>query len=59
MSTVISMTRDELLRRRQALLDELRTTYEDLRERAIAYTLRPQERDAYETIRSIDYLLGK
>lgn len=59
MSTAISMSREELLRRRQALLDGLGTTYEQLRERAIAYTLRPDEREAYEAIRSIDYLLGK
>jgi len=33
-------------------------TYEELRERALAYTLRSEERAAYEAIRSIDYLLG-
>jgi hypothetical protein len=59
MSTAISMTREELEQRRKALLDEVHSNYEDLRERALAYTLRPDERSAYETIRSIDYLLGR
>ena len=58
MSTAISMSRDELVRRREELLAEVNMTYEQLRERALAYTLRPEERAAYETIRSIDYLLG-
>lgn len=58
MSTTISMTRDELLQQRQTLLDRTGMTYEQLREAALAYTLRPAERNAYETIRAIDYLLG-
>jgi hypothetical protein len=59
MSTAISMTREELEQHRQALLDEVHTTYNKLHERAMEYTLQPEERSAYETIRSIDYLLGR
>jgi hypothetical protein len=58
MSTAIRMNREELRRRRQQLLDEVHMNYDQLRERAAAYTLRAEERVAYETIRSIDYLLG-
>jgi hypothetical protein len=58
MSTAISMSREELRERRAALLRKVDMTYEQLRERALAYTLRPEERSAYEAIRSIDYLLG-
>jgi hypothetical protein len=59
MATAISMNTEELRQRRQELLDEVHMTYEELRERALAYTLRPEERAAYETVRSIDYLLGE
>jgi len=58
MATVIRMSRDDLARRRQELLESVDMTYEELRERALAYTLRSEERAAYEAIRSIDYLLG-
>lgn len=58
MATVIRMSRDELAHRRQMLLESVGMTYEELRERALTYTLRSEERVAYETIRSIDYLLG-
>lgn len=58
MAVVISMSRDDLSHHRQKLLDSVGMTYEELRERAIAYTLRSEERAAYEAIRSIDYLLG-
>jgi hypothetical protein len=58
MATAIRMSRDDLRHRRQQLLESVGMTYQELRARAIAYTLRPEERDAYETIRSIDYLLG-
>jgi len=58
MATAISMSREELLERRKALLESVGMTYDELRDRALAYTLRPDERAAYEAIRSIDYLLG-
>jgi hypothetical protein len=57
MSTATSMSHEELIRRRQDLLDRVKMSYEELRERAMAYTLRPEERDVYEAVRSIDYLL--
>jgi hypothetical protein len=59
MSTAISMTREELKQRREALLGKVGMTYEQLRERAESYTLREDERAAYEAIRSIDYLLSE
>lgn len=58
MATVIRMSRDELAHRRQKLLESVGMTYEELRDRAVSYTLRSEERAAYEGIRSIDYLLG-
>ena len=58
MASVIRLSRDELAHRRQQLLESVDITYEELRERALAYTLRSEEREAYEAIRSIDYLLG-
>lgn len=57
MATAIKMSRDDLASRREKLLKSVGMTYEELRERAVTYTLRPEERAAYETIRSIDYLL--
>jgi hypothetical protein len=57
MATATSMSHEELLQRRQELLDQVHMTYEELRDRALAYTLRPEERDVYEAVRSIDYLL--
>jgi hypothetical protein len=58
MAAVIRMSRDELAHRRQMLLESVGMTYEELRERALTYTLQSEERAAYEGIRSIDYLLG-
>lgn len=57
-STASSLSREELELRRARLLEQVAMTYEELRERAMTFTLRPHERDVYEAIRSIDYLLG-
>jgi hypothetical protein len=59
MSSTISRTPEELKRWREDLLSRVHMSYEELRRRAMSYTLSPEERDAYETIRSIDYLLGE
>jgi hypothetical protein len=55
----MSMSPEDLARVRQAVLDDLGMTYDDLYKRVLAYTtLRPREREAYDTIRAIDHLLN-
>jgi alpha-ketoglutarate-dependent taurine dioxygenase len=58
MTSVIVKTQEELRRQRDELLDRASTTYDGLRERAESYQLTPEERNIWETLRTIDYLLG-
>jgi hypothetical protein len=51
-------TRVELAKQRQRLLAECRLTYGELRDRAAAYTLSPDELDIWHTIEGIDFLLA-
>jgi hypothetical protein len=53
----MELSREELVSWRQRLLDSVGLTYEQLHYFALDWDLRPDERDVYETIRSIDYLL--
>lgn len=58
MSTTIVKTREELLARREELLRIVRMNQQELYERAETYTLTQDEHNIYETVRSINYLLG-
>lgn len=58
-TTARAMSREELEQLRQRLLDDVGMTYQELRARANAFALQADQRSAYETIRSIDFLLGK
>jgi hypothetical protein len=58
MTNVIIKTPAELERQREDLLNRVGTTYEELRERAECYQLTADERNIWETLRTIDYLLG-
>jgi hypothetical protein len=51
-------TRKELEARRQAILDELGVSYDDLAERARTYALVAEEWPAWDRIREIDFLLA-
>lgn len=55
---VIVKTPEELRAWRTELLQRARMSYEELRDRADSGALGPEERDIYETVRSIDYLLS-
>jgi len=57
-SSVIVRTDEELLDQRRQLLDQVRGGYEELRDRAENYQLTAAERNIWETIRTIDYLLN-
>ncbi|WP_176440050.1 hypothetical protein [Haloechinothrix alba] len=52
------MTSDELREQRSELLRSVGADYEELKERAERYDLRSRERAVWESIQSIDYLLG-
>lgn len=56
---VIVKTREELLAQREELLANVRMTKARLYELGRDFDLRPDERTVYETLRSIDYLLGE
>jgi hypothetical protein len=58
MTSVIVKTPEELRRQRADLLDRAGTTYDELRERAESYQLTLEERNIWETLRTIDFLLG-
>jgi hypothetical protein len=53
------MSHEELETRRRAILNAVGMTEGELRERARTYTLRPNERKAFEALRAIDFLLGE
>jgi hypothetical protein len=57
MTTMIRTTREQLLRQRAQLLEEIHMSYEQLRERAATYSLSSDELDVWHTIEGIDYLL--
>lgn len=59
MSAVISVTREELERRRGQLLEKPSYSEDELQERAEDYLLTREERSIWETLRSIDFLLGR
>lgn len=54
---VISASREQLERRRDAILAHLGTTLDDLRRRAEAFSLVGEEWAALEELEDIDYLL--
>ncbi len=54
----ITMSHTDLITRRDALLSSTGLGYDELRERADAYTLTEQQRQAWESIRTLDYLLA-
>jgi hypothetical protein len=58
MTTIIDRSPEELRRRRAALLERVGMEWEQLSELADESLLDGTERNIYETIRSIDYLLG-
>jgi hypothetical protein len=58
MSTAIVKTREELLEWRTELLGKVRMDKETLYKLGREFQLRPDERNIYETVRTIDYLLG-
>ncbi|MEZ0341654.1 hypothetical protein ACAG25_16925 [Mycobacterium sp. pV006] len=53
------MSDDELRDRRNAILDKLGLTLDELRERAKNYALVGEEHDAWEQLESIAFLLGE
>lgn len=57
MSKTICLSREDLERRRAAILKSVRMTEDELRERAREFMLQPHERVAFESIRAIDLLL--
>lgn len=57
MALAKTYSREELLRARQELLDDLGYSVAELERRSAAYTLTESERAAWETIKNIDYLL--
>ena len=56
--TAIVKTRDELIAWRDELLGRVRMDKDTLYDLGRNFELRPDERAVYETVRSIDYLLG-
>jgi hypothetical protein len=58
MSTTIVKTHEELLQWRRDLLERVRIDEVALYERGEAFQLMPEDRNVYETLRAIDYLLG-
>jgi hypothetical protein len=58
MTTVLKPTVKQLRDRRAKLLDSIRLSEEDLRERARRHELTSEEYYALETLEEIDYLLG-
>ena len=57
MVTIVHSDADELRKRRAALLSSTSLSWERLSELADAFELDGDERNIYESIRSIDYLL--
>ncbi|MEV4909381.1 hypothetical protein AB0N46_32655 [Streptomyces albidoflavus] len=57
MSTLIRRTTADLLAQRERLLAEVHMDYDELRERAEAYTLSDRELAVWHTVEGIDYLL--
>jgi glycine cleavage system regulatory protein len=58
MVRVVSVDRDELLTRREEILAEHGLSLADLATRAAQYALVGSEWDAWEELRSIEFLLG-
>ena len=57
MTRVHEVTRDQLRARREAILDGLGVTYDDLARRARDYALVADEWRAWDELREIDFLL--
>ena len=57
MGTVVDLSVDELRARRNELLERASMRWERMVELADAYALDAAERNIYDTIRAIDYLL--
>ena len=57
MPTVIHKTREQLQDQRARLLAEVHMSYDELRDRAEAYNVSPDQLDVWHTIEGIDYLL--
>lgn len=57
MSTVIRMTREEVVQQREDLLRQVGMTYEQLHERAARYQVTMDELLVWDTIEGLDYLL--
>jgi len=55
---VLTVTRDELLAKREQLLARTGLTREQLQERADSYSLTPDEWDLLTELEHIDFLLG-
>jgi hypothetical protein len=58
MTSVIVKSPADLRRQREDLLNRVGSTYDELRERAESYQLTADERNVWETLKTIDYLLG-
>ncbi|BCJ59986.1 hypothetical protein [Micromonospora endophytica] len=58
MGTAIVKTPEELREWRARLLDRVHMSKETLYDLGRNFELRPDERNVYEMVRSIDYLLG-
>ena len=59
MSRVVPVSRHELEKRRQEVLDHLDMTFEDLAHRAERGVLSGEEWDAWQKLADIDFLLGR
>lgn len=57
--TVIDVTTEELLRSREELLQQLRLTPDELRERVRSEVATSDERDALQRLDEISFLLGE
>lgn len=57
MGTVMDLSAEDLAARRAELLARVPMTWAEMQELADAYALDASERNIYDTIRAIDYLL--
>lgn len=59
MTRIATLTDDELLARREQILDKLDMPLDELRNRAALYALVGDEHEAWEQLKSIAFLLGE
>ncbi|TLW93529.1 hypothetical protein [Saccharomonospora piscinae] len=58
MTHAVELTRDQLLQRREHILERFDTTLSEFTERAHAFCLVGEEWDAWDELQNISFLLG-